>query len=440
MLTIQKVLAVLKTIVIPGEKTDIVTCGFVRDIQVQDDSVRFQLLAVNQQAFIEQEARRKLVGLPNCRQVHIETPSLNRTSATASVPTLNGLAEVKHIIAVSSCKGGVGKSTIAAHLAGAFQMMGAKTGLVDVDLHGPSLPALFQIPKVTLLPDDQNRIKPVDHHGLKLMSFGFLLGDAPAVMRGPIVTRYVQQLLLNTAWGKLDYLFIDMPPGTGDVHLTVTQSVKLSGAVIVTTPHSLALTDVARGILMFEKVNVPILGIIENMACFVAPESGVRHNLFGPSGAGKMNERFGIPTLAEIPILPEFSQSLPPFGRHADIQNATRAIKEKLNQSDATQQTPEIHFDEIAIYLTWPNGKIWQVNNRILRLNSQDAYSVDEMTGKRLIRERDIRTDLMPQSVTPLGNYAINVAWNDGHSAGIYPYKLIETLADQRDLSKNQSG
>ena len=139
------------------------------------------------------------------------------------------------------------------------------------------------------------------------MSFGFLLGDAPAVMRGPIVTRYIQQLLLQTDWEELDYLILDMPPGTGDIQLTITQSIKLTGAVIVTTHHSLSLVDTARGILMFEKVNVPILGVIENMAYFSAPDTGKKYYVFGEQKAGALSKRFGVKTLVEIPILEQLS-------------------------------------------------------------------------------------------------------------------------------------
>src|ERR1039457_6861184 len=217
------------------------------------------------------------------------------------------MKQVKHIVAVSSCKGGVGKSTIACALSLELVHRGFKTGLLDADIYGPSLPSLFQLQNAQVKSNEFKMISPIEHKGLKLMSFGFLLGDAPAVMRGPIVTRYIQQLLFQTDWGELDYLILDMPPGTGDVQLTITQSIQLSGAVIVTTHHSLSLVDTARGILMFEKVKVPILGVIENMAYFVSPDSPKKYYIFGEQKAGALSKRFGVKTLAEIPILGELS-------------------------------------------------------------------------------------------------------------------------------------
>lgn len=428
MLTIQKVTNVLKTIVPPGKASDILSLAMVSDIQVEGTTVQFRLLATDDAAQIASEARKKLSAMEECEKVTIAMAPVNQKTALDPTSTESGLSGVKNIIAVSSCKGGVGKSTIAAHLARSFQKKGFKTGLVDADIHGPSIPTLFQITKTELLPDEHNRIIPIEKDGIKLMSFGFLLGEAPAVMRGPIVTRYIQQLMLNTAWGELDYLFIDMPPGTGDVHLTITQSVKLNGAVIITTPHTLSLIDVTRGILMFEKVNVPILGIIENMSYFASPESEERHYIFGKSSGQQIQDRFGVNTLAEIPILPELSQASGAKNQTTLFDVASDKIIKLLEQSTAAQTTPIIHFDSEEIHLEWPNGEKWSVAHLELRLHSKDAYSVDEMTGEQLIKPEDIRKDLKPESITPLGNYAINVEWNDGHNAGIYTYTLIAAL------------
>src|SRR6202142_241390 len=217
------------------------------------------------------------------------------------------MKNIKHVIAISSCKGGVGKSTIPFARALELAQRGIKVGLLDADIYGPSLPSLFQLNKPQVITNEFKLFTPIEYKGLKLMSFGFLLGDAPAVMRGPIVTRYIQQLLLQTDWGELDFLILDMPPGTGDVQLTITQSVKLTGAVIVTTHHSLSLVDTARGILMFEKVKVPVLGVIENMAYFLAPDTGKKYYIFGEQKAGALSLRFGVKALAEIPIQEQLS-------------------------------------------------------------------------------------------------------------------------------------
>src|ERR1039457_415893 len=232
------------------------------------------------------------------------------------------MKQVKHIVAVSSCKGGVGKSTIACALAWELSRMGHKTGLLDADIYGPSLPSLFQLQDAQVVTNEFKMIAPIDFKGLKVLSFGFLLGDAPAVMRGPIVTRYIQQLLFQTDWGELDFLILDMPPGTGDVQLTITQSIKLTGAVIVTTHHTLSLVDTARGILMFEKVNVPILGVIENMAYFVSPDSPKKYYIFGEQKAGALSKRFGVKTLVEIPILEQLSGDMRTYQSNPYIQKA----------------------------------------------------------------------------------------------------------------------
>lgn len=334
------------------------------------------------------------------------------------------------IIAISSCKGGVGKSTLAAQIALELVQQGKKVGLLDVDIYGPSIPSLFGIYNPKLQTNDKKQIIPIEHNGLKLMSFGFMLGDKPAVMRGPIVTRYLQQILLNCDWGELDYLLIDMPPGTGDIHITITQSIRLSGAVIITTPHNLSLIDVARGILMFEKVSIPILGVIENMAYFQIEESDKKHFVFGKPAAATLTNRFGIEALGEIPLLPKLTENFNEYTSNSDIKQSTDQILKSLeNKKNAERNVPNIYADEKNISLTWSDGEKQTVSNFDLRLNSQDALSVDEMTGKSRLKPEDIRKDIKALKITPLGNYAIGIDWNDGHSAGIYTYTLIKKLA-----------
>lgn len=335
-----------------------------------------------------------------------------------------GLTHVKNIIAVSSCKGGVGKSTMAANIAWELSKRNLSVGLLDADIHGPSLPALFNMHNVEIYSDEFKQIIPIEHEGLKLMSFGFLLGDAPAVMRGPIVTRYIQQMLLQVAWGNLDYLIIDMPPGTGDIQLTITQSARLTGAVIVTTPQTLSLVDVARGIIMFEKVNVPILGIIENMSYFLCDQCDKKHYIFG---SGKLQERFGVRTLAEVPIQKGMIGNFRHYVANAYVQNAVDGILDAVvNKMSANQGVPKINFDAKQIHLSWDNGRELTVNNRDLRLSCHCALCVDEINGKQLFDPSKIPTDVAPEAIAPLGNYALSITWNDGHSSGIYPYAMLQ--------------
>jgi len=431
MVTIQKILNALGQVIEPQRNKDIVSLGLVRNIEIANQNVTFTIHLPQTNTVVIQKAESIVKNIEGVSSVNIQTPKIKNSSKNNSKALPNTLTQVKAIIAISSCKGGVGKSTLAAHIAQELANRGLKTGLVDTDIYGPSIPTLFNLKNSSVYTNDRKQLLPIEKNNLKIMSFGFLLGDAPAIMRGPIVTRYIQQILLNTDWGELDYLILDLPPGTGDVHLTITQSIRLNGAIIITTPHTLSLMDVARGILMFEKVSVPILGVIENMSYFQSEESDKKHYLFGSHASQVLKKKFGIQTLAEIPILPQLGEILTST-RSAPI------IKEVVDQflsvyqskKDQQKQIPNIYCDEKNITLQWPDGHKNIVSNFTLRLNSQDAYSVDEMSGKPRLKPEDIRPDIAAKKVTPLGNYAINIEWNDGHSAGIYPYQLIESLSD----------
>jgi len=212
------------------------------------------------------------------------------------------ISGIRHVIAVASGKGGVGKSTVAANLAVALQQTGARVGLCDCDIYGPSISLMFgtrERPTAT----EENKIVPIEQYGLRLMSMGFLLDDtSPAILRGPMVTRYTQQFLRQVEWGDLDYLVLDLPPGTGDIQLTIVQTVALSGAIIVTTPQEVALIDARKAATMFDKVNVPVLGLVENMSYFVSPSDAKRYDIFGSGGGEREAKRLRVPLLGQIPI------------------------------------------------------------------------------------------------------------------------------------------
>jgi ATP-binding protein involved in chromosome partitioning len=209
---------------------------------------------------------------------------------------------IKHVIAIASGKGGVGKSTVAANLAVALQQSEARVGLCDCDIYGPSIALMFGS-RERPLANEESRILPIEQYGLKLMSMGFLLDDtSPAILRGPMVTRYTQQFLRQVEWGELDYLVLDLPPGTGDIQLTIVQTVALSGAIIVTTPQEVALIDARKAATMFEKVNVTVLGLVENMSYFVCPSDNKRYDIFGSGGGEREAKRLRVPLLGQIPI------------------------------------------------------------------------------------------------------------------------------------------
>ncbi len=265
-------------------------------------SAKFQIEDAAIPQTIKNEAETALRALAGVREakvrIDIHAPPAG-AGAGAGAARISG---IKHIIAIASGKGGVGKSTVAANLAIALEQTKASVGLCDCDIYGPSISLMFGTRERPMATDD-NRIIPIEQYNLRLMSMGFLLDDAsPAILRGPMVTRYTQQFLRQVEWGALDYLVLDLPPGTGDIQLTIVQTVALSGAIIVTTPQEVALIDARKAATMFEKVNVPVLGLIENMSFFVSPSDGKRYDIFGIGGGEREAKRLRVPLLGQIPI------------------------------------------------------------------------------------------------------------------------------------------
>lgn len=275
-----------------------------------------------------------------------------------------------------------------------------------------------------------NIILPVEVDGLKTMSFGYLIGDKPAVLRGPMASGYALQMLQQTEWGALDYLLIDLPPGTGDIQLSLVQQTTLDGAVIVTTPQALSLVDVARGILMFEKVNVPVLGVVENMAYFTCTDCGKQHHLFG-SSTSTFKDRFGLDTLAQLPILPGLSDAahknagaaVPAFAELAE--HVHRALG-KRRVTDEKKPTAEITPGFIVVQ--WPDGARSRIPNRKLRLSCPCAMCVSEYTGEPLLDPGSVPEDIHAEEIAPLGNYAIAITWSDGHSSGIFSWEHLKSI------------
>jgi ATP-binding protein involved in chromosome partitioning len=279
----------------------------VREISINGGDVEVQLVistAENAVAkTIRDEATQALKGLVGSGRLNVKVDVQAPAAPTGNVGPAR-IEGVRHIIAVGSGKGGVGKSTVAANLALALAQSGARTGLCDCDIYGPSVAIMFGGSERPTA-DDENRIIPIERYGVSLMSMGFLLDDgSPAVLRGPMVTRYTQQFLRQVAWGNLDYLILDLPPGTGDIQLTIVQTVALSGAVIVTTPQEVALIDARKASAMFAKTNVPVLGIVENMSYFLCPGDGKRYDIFGTGGGAREAARLEVPLLGEVPIEP----------------------------------------------------------------------------------------------------------------------------------------
>ena len=304
-ITEQQVREHLSIIKYPGFSRDIVSFGIIKEIRIDGADVTVQMAIATADAnvprTIKQESEAALAAIPGVGKYRVNID----IQAPAQQPAGMGATDIpgiKHIVAVASGKGGVGKSTVAANLAVAIQQTGASVGLCDCDLYGPSIGLMFGV-RERPMATEENRIVPIERCGLKLMSMGFLLDDeSPAILRGPMVTRYTQQFLRQVEWGELDLLILDLPPGTGDIQLTIVQTVALAGAVIVTTPQEVALIDARKAASMFQRVNVPVLGLIENMSYFLSPSDRKRYDIFGSGGGQREAARLRVPLLAEIPI------------------------------------------------------------------------------------------------------------------------------------------
>ncbi|MEM1158940.1 MAG: Mrp/NBP35 family ATP-binding protein [Verrucomicrobiota bacterium] len=309
MVTETVVLEALKQVKYPGFSRDIVSFGLIKNISVDGGKVSLRLEVTTGDQRIPAEldvgTRKSLQAIPGVDDVTVDikvNEPVKAASQQSHAAEGNTIPGVKHIIAVASGKGGVGKSTVSSNLAVAAARRGLKVGLLDCDLYGPSMGLMFGVTDRPGVTDDEE-LEPHLREGVRLMSMGFLVDeDAPVILRGPMVTRYTQQFLGQVNWGELDILFLDLPPGTGDIQLTIVQTVALSGSVIVTTPQEVALIDARKAVKMFEKVNVPILGMVENMSYFLCPGDNQRYHIFGEGGGVREAKKQSVPLLGEIPL------------------------------------------------------------------------------------------------------------------------------------------
>lgn len=295
----------LKQVKYPGFSRDIISFGLVKEVRSDPAEiyVRIEIQTRNEKIpqAISQEAHSALDPLSGRTPVKIDIEIKDAPAAASSSAGKSSIPGVKKIIAVASGKGGVGKSTVSSNLAVAMARSGARTGLCDCDLYGPSMSLMFGTHERPLA-NDQEEIIPVEVHGVQLMSMGLLLDErSPVIVRGPMATRYTQQFLRQVAWDRLDYLVLDLPPGTGDIQLTISQTVAVDGTLIVTTPQEVAVADARKAVSMFEKVQVPIIGLVENMAWFEC-DAGKRYPIFGEGGGKREADALSVPLLEQIPI------------------------------------------------------------------------------------------------------------------------------------------
>lgn len=295
----------LREVKYPGFSRDIVSFGLVHGVLMEGSIARIGLVTAQLSEDIQQaiavEATRAALSVPGVEEVQLQIgkPAPSR-KMSAGIPKPEKIPGIEHVVAIASGKGGVGKSTVAVNLAVTLTQTGISVGLLDADILGPNIPRMMGVKQ--LPPAKNGKLQPAVAHGVKLMSLGFAGNDSPAIWRGPMIDKAIQQFLHDVEWGELDILIVDLPPGTGDAQLSLTQRIPVSGAIIVSTPQPVALDDARKGLAMFQKVGVPVFGLVENMSYFRCPDCGSLHYIFGHGGARKLASDLHLPLLAELPL------------------------------------------------------------------------------------------------------------------------------------------
>nr|CRH08102.1 Protein mrp homolog. antiporter inner membrane protein [Candidatus Magnetococcus massalia] len=355
MLSQEQVTDALRMVVDPELKRDIVSLGFVKEIGIDGGAVTLKLEFSSQASFVLDELKEqctKIIGaLPGVERLTVE---MNSNEQQGGQNPINLIPGVKNVIAIASGKGGVGKSTTAVNLAMALKQTGAKVGILDADIYGPSLPRMMNVLNPPRFEQEKGKkVDPLEQYGVSIMSMGFFMPeDTPMIWRGPMVGMAVEQLLRDIEWGELDYLVIDLPPGTGDAQLTLTQKVPINGVVIVSTPQDVALADVRKGVNMFKKVEAPVLGIIENMSYYVCPDCGHRAEIFNHGGAEKEAANTGMEFLGHVPISEDIRQDAdagkpivvarPDSPQAKQYMAIAKKVAEKLAASEKKSKFPKI--------------------------------------------------------------------------------------------------
>ena len=434
------VLEVLSVIIDPDLGKDIVSLGFIKKLEITDDNkVSFDIELTTPACPIKEEFRSRATALVESLEwvTEVSITMTAQPQKEVNARKTQGFKNVRNIIAVSSCKGGVGKSSVAVNLAYSLARTGAKIGILDADIYGPSLPSMVS-PKDTDIYQGNGLLLPLEYEGVKLMSFGFINQDQEAaIMRGPMVSQVIGQISGGTNWEDLDYLIVDFPPGTGDIQLTLLQSVPFTAAVIVTTPQNLSFIDVIKGIQMFDKLNVPSIAVVENMSYYTCGNCDEKHRPFGSGAMKKLVNLYGFKHAFELPIDTTLSNAgdtgVPPIvaepnnllARHfSDIASSvTREISRLQFHADPK---PQVSYDEtqgIVVQRTGEDAKV--INPRKLRLACRCASCIHEFTGEQLLKDDQVAENIAPESIAPLGNYAVSVTWSDGHRSSVYPYDVL---------------
>ncbi len=427
----------------PYLQEDLVELDYVRNCSINEGKVKLELVLPSPSESYQRDLRTRIQevikGIPWVKDFQLDF----RVEIPSSLPknAMENLRGIKNLVAISSGKGGVGKSTVSVNLAMALAKLGAKVGLMDADVYGPSVPKMLASKDS---PTGQGeKLFPIERYGIKFMSMGLLTGeDSPVIWRGPMATKLIQTFLAQVEWGELDYLLIDLPPGTGDVQLTLTQTAPLTGAVVVTTPQEVAVNVTMRGLKMFDEVNVPILGVVENMSGFVCPHCNEETQIFKQGGGERTANELMLRFLGRIPIDPKLVQAgdegNPVLNLEGDnlpsSAGAFSSVADELasqiamvaRHSKEKEVIEKIGFENGQIVMVWKDHMETRIAPRDLRLACPCAECVDEWTGAKILEEKKVPLDVHPRSFKMIGRYAVQIAWSDGHSSGIYTFDLLE--------------
>lgn len=426
----------------PDLGRDIVTLGFVKAVRIDGENVSFAIELTTPACPVrdqmKEDAHRAVLSLAGVTNVEVEMTSKVRGTQSELIPL------VKNVVPVASGKGGVGKSTVSANLAIALAKLGARVGLMDADVYGPCIPTIMG---ATTPPTAQNgTIVPVLRYGVKVVSFGFFVPKGEAtIWRGPMLSKLIDRFLGGVEWGELDYLLVDLPPGTGDVQLSLCQRIPLTGAAVVSTPQDLAFNVAEKAISMFTTLRTPVLGLVENMSGFECQQCGHREEIFGSGGARRFAAASGIPFLGEIPLSTDIRttsdegnpivQSMPEsLSARAFLRVAENLAAQisTLSMGGVSTDRPEIaeitQPSENDVQILWKDGHESIYTGYALRVGCRCAMCIDEISGNKRLREESISKDVRPLSIDPVGRYAIRFHWSDGHSTGLYTFELLREL------------
>lgn len=446
--TEKEVLNALSGIQDPDLGRDIVSLGFVKDLRIEGGTVSFQIELTTPACPVKERFRQQATdlvrALPGVEKVDVKmTANVKGTPPSSLREDMKG---VRNIVAVASGKGGVGKSTVALNLALALTRSGARVGLLDADVYGPSITPMLGEKREEAEGTPSGKVKPFEKYGLRYMSMGKLVdAGSPLIWRGPMASGILQQLLGDVDWGELDYLIVDLPPGTGDIQLTLSQAAPLTGAVIVTTPQEVASAITRKGLALFQQVNVPILGVVENMSGFVCPHCGKSTDVFRKDGGRRLSEQLRVPFLGSLPLDPGVAgagdEGVPLLMSRPDspMAQAYRAVAEAMaaevsraNAADETAPVPTgVEADDPQeVKITFSDGKTLRYSHRFLRMECPCAECVDERTGEKRLRPQDVPQDVRLTGAEAVGRYAWKLRFSDGHASGLYTFETLRRLGE----------